>query len=520
MRQTHIERLTLHFDSNDPSLLMVSMIKKPYAFPKETDFDVVIIGGGVNGTAALRELARAGYKVLLAEAEDLGSGASGRSSRMLHCGLRYLETPSPVWDALRHPVRFARALGMARDAMIARTELSQDESIRTRPIELSFPVWRDGPFPRWQLDAGLRLLGLIGPSKPSLNRHLRDAKATRSHPIGRLLRDQDSLLGMVSFQEYLFSEPERLCVDNALDAEAHGAELRLMTRAKLGKQGENGLWHVALDGPNGSTEVRARIVLNMAGSWADDVADFGKRLIRGTKGAHIIIRLPEGFANRGIATVHRHGHPFYGLPLGDDRFYFGPTETPFEGDARNVHADRDDLEFLLAEANYMLPGLGLTEKHVEQCWAGVRPLTQDPDRPMGARERRVHDMAPQGFENVLAMTAGPIMSLRSAGRRMLSEVSNRIGEPTAAAPVTCLPKTPRSNKAPIPEQFAVTHEHAPDLYSVLTRRTGTVWTGLVSREKATQVADTVAPLFGWSTTQKISEVDAFLARQKTEFYVP
>jgi glycerol-3-phosphate dehydrogenase len=481
------------------------------------EFDVVIIGGGVNGTAALRELARAGYAVLLVEAEDLGAGASGRSSRMLHCGLRYLETPNPVWNALRHPIRFARALGMARDAMTARAELSQDTDVGTRPIELSFPIWRDGPFPRWQPDAGLRLLQLIGPSVPSLDRTIRDADAARAHPIGRNLRNQDALRGMVSFREYLFSAPERLCIDNALDAEAYGAKLRLMTRAELRGRDGSGLWRMALDGPEGNTEILARAVLNMAGSWADEVGNFGKRLIRGTKGAHIILRLPDGFANRGIATVHRGGHPFYGLPLGDDRFYFGPTETLFEGDARNAHADADDVAFLLAEANYLLPGLGLTRNHIEQCWAGVRPLTEDPDRPMGARERRVHDLAPQGFENVLAMTAGPVMSLRSAGRRMLSEVSARIGPPPPRATISLRGVSQASQN---PVEYAVTHEHAPDLYSVLTRRTGAIWHGLISGEDAARVADTVAPLFGWSSAEKDHQVAAFLARQETEFCAP
>ncbi|MFN3207417.1 MAG: FAD-dependent oxidoreductase [Roseovarius sp.] len=493
------------------------MNQQPGPASQKSDFDVVVIGGGINGTSALRELARAGYSVLLAEAEDLGAGASGRSSRMLHCGLRYLESPKPVRNALRHPIRFARALRMARDAMRARAELSQDKDVGTRAIELSFPVWRDGPFPRRQLDAGLRLLAALGPAQPPLDRKVLGAAAARAHPIGRHLRDQADLLGMVSFREYLFAAPERLCVDNVLEAEAYGADIRLMTRAELRERDNAGGWRVALDGPDGVTEVRARMVLNMAGSWADEVGNFGKRLIRGTKGAHIILRLPDGFSDRGIATLHRGGHPFYGLPLGQDRFYFGPTETPFDGDVRRAQADNDDIAFLLAEANHLLPGLGLTMKDVEQCWAGVRPLTDDPARPMGARERRVHDLAQQGFENVLAMTAGPVMSHRSGGRQMLQEVAGRIG-PAAGGDVTEQSRVSRANQAPA--RFAVTHEHAPDLYAVLTRRTGAIWHGLVSREDATSVAEDVAPLFGWTGAEKANQVDAFLARQKTEFCVP
>ena len=487
---------------------------------KSRTYDVVVIGGGVNGTAALNELARAGYRVLLAEADDFASGASGRSSRMLHCGLRYFETPNPIWDAITKPLRFGRAIGMARDAMLARAELALDQSVATRAIELCFPVWKDGPFPRWQLDLGLRLLGQIGPRNPPLDRRIRSAKEAKLHPIGRHLRSQEALRGMVSVREYLFAAPERLCVENALDAELNGADIFLRTHAQVVTRDLDGLWRIKLSSSIGGAnhEVRARCVLNMAGTWSDKVGNFGKRLIRGTKGSHIIIRLPQGYADSGIATLHRGGHPFYGLPLGQDRFYFGPTETLFEGDAKNVRVDADDIEFLLAEANYLLPGLKLTRANIEQCWAGVRPLTEDPSRPMGARERVVHDLRPQGFENVLAMTAGPIMSHRSGGRKMLAEVIARIGAPKFSSQ--------RSNSqldSPMttePEIQAVIREHAFDLHGVLVQRTGTAWQELISRERATDTAKKMASILGWDDQRIAQEIDQFLVRQDMEFQIP
>ncbi|WP_421363655.1 MULTISPECIES: FAD-dependent oxidoreductase [Agrobacterium] len=479
-------------------------------------FDVVIIGGGVNGTASARELARAGYKVMLAEADDFASGASGRSSRMLHCGLRYFETPSPVWDAISQPRRFGRAVGMARDAMIARDELASDNAVKTRAIELNFPTWREGPFASWQLDLGLRLLDLIGPGKPPLDRKVRDRVETLNHPIGRHLRSPHTLRGTVSVREYLFASPDRLCIDNALDAERHGAQLLLRTRAKIISRDDDGLWRVLLETSGDGKDVKARCVLNMAGTWSDEIATFGKRLIKGTKGAHIIIRLPDGFANKGIATLHRGGYPFYGLPLGDDRFYFGPTETLFEGDARDVFVDNEDIDFLLGEANFLLPGLNLKRSDVEQVWAGVRPLTEDPDRPMGARERVVHDLKPQGFENILAMTAGPVMSHRSAGRIMLREVHARIGAPVSSAAPTLGASDQSSDD---PEIRAVTHEHAANLYGVLVHRTGAVWNGLISSENVAKTAAKLAPYFGWDAQRTNREIADFLSRQESEFCV-
>lgn len=484
-------------------------------------FDVVIIGGGINGTASLRELSRAGYSTLLAEAEDLASGASGRSSRMLHCGLRYFETENPVRDFVGNPQRFFSALSMARDAMEARRELALDDEVETRAIELSFPAWADGPFPRWQISAGLRLLGLIGPKDPPLDRHVRNAGETRRHPIGRHLRDQNKLTGMVSFREYLFGAPERLCIDNALDAEAHGAELCLQTRAEIRGKDDEGLWRIALENGQDGTcrEVQARSILNMAGTWSDAVGDFGKRLICGTKGAHIIIRLPDGFADRGIATLHRGGHPFYGLPLGENRFYFGPTETLFEGDARDIQADSEDIEFLLGEARHLLPGLDLKRSDIEQCWAGVRPLTSDPRYPMGARSRTIHDLAPQGFENVLAMTGGPVMSHRSAGRLMLEQVRAHIGAPRDAT-LSGREAEGHAETNADPVIQAVTREHAFDLNGVLSKRTGATWKSLVDHDTATRTAQKIAPHLSWDEARMDNEVSRFLTRQAKEFGVP
>lgn len=479
--------------------------------PAPTNYDVIVIGGGVNGTAALRELARAGYRVLLAEADDLAAGASGRSSRMVHCGLRYLETPRPVQDAIRHPVRFARALGMARDSMQARADLAADDSVATRPIELAFPVWNDGPFPRWQLNAGLRLLAAMAPRGPALDRASMGRQAALAHPIGRHLRDPDRLRGMVAFREYLLAAPERLCVDNALAARADGAMLRLGCQARLGDRLPDGRHVVHLADAHGQDEVTAACVLNMAGAAADGVGRFSRRLIRGTKGAHIVIRLPEGFAGRGIATVHRGGHPFYGLPLGDDLFYFGPTETPYDGHPTQVQADAEDLAFLLAEANHLLPGLGLTVHDVEYCWAGVRPLTHDPARPMGARERVLHDLG----DNVLAMTAGPVMSHRSGGERVLAEVRARIGAPSRRH-VESAPQVQDTDSV----IRAVRDEHATDLWGVLATRTGTVWRGTVTPHQAAQTAERIAPLLGWDPVAQAAETDRFLQRQHDTFMVP
>ena len=117
-------------------------------------FDVAIIGAGINGASSAQHLSAAGYSVLLLDKGDFASGSSGRSTRMLHCGLRYFETPRPLIDFTLNPRKFAVALRMAKAAMEIGGEIVRDSPDRVRPIKLFFPIFRNGPYRGWHLDMG------------------------------------------------------------------------------------------------------------------------------------------------------------------------------------------------------------------------------------------------------------------------------------------------------------------------------------------------------------------------------
>ena len=114
-------------------------------------YDVVIIGAGVNGASAAQHLSAAGYSVLLIDKGDFASGSSGRSSRLLHCGLRYLAPGASMWDFARHPGMLATALRMAKQAMESRAQLVTTAPERVRPMKFHFPIYRDGPYANWQV---------------------------------------------------------------------------------------------------------------------------------------------------------------------------------------------------------------------------------------------------------------------------------------------------------------------------------------------------------------------------------
>ena len=412
-------------------------------------FDTVIIGGGINGASAAQHLAAAGYAVLLVDKADYGAGSSSRSSRLLHCGLRYLAPGRSIWEFVRHPDRLVTALGMARQAIHARAQIVHTAPERTRRMNFCFPIYRRGPYKKWQLDLAFRILGALGPKDPPLDYRILGRPQVAEIPLVRWLRDPDQLSAVAVFREYQVDWPERMCADAILDAERMGGIARNYTAVEQLSRNGNGLWHVALVDVLDDTraQVTAKSVLNMAGIWIDGVnarapAPVGRKVL-GTKGAHIMVQLPPECAAWASRTLNRRNEPFYCVPWRGMHF-FGPTEILYEGDPDDVCLLEQEVEFLLDEANDLLPALHLTRNDVLFGWAGVRPLTYDPAQPMGKRAREIHDFSVEGLPGLFAMTAGPVMTHRSAGQSMAAAVRR-----------TMLPSRP-------PQEPSYAARHFPD----------------------------------------------------------
>ncbi len=472
--------------------------------------------------------------MLLAEKDDFAGGASGRSTRMLHCGLRYFETPRPLRDFLFHPARLRTALAMARASMETRAELAGDSAARLTPYTLSFPIWRQGPYRPWHLDLGFRILARLGPPGVPLDyRRLSAAEAQASLPFVEPMGGGDRLHSVASFREYMFDWPERFCIDAILDAERMGATVRNHTEARLVARDGDGVWQIGLHGADGDAQVTASLVLNMAGLWIDSVnrraEPSARRLVLGTKGAHIAVRLPEAFQGHGIATVNSLGEPHYCLPSQGGLHHIGPTETIYTGDPDDIRVDADDVAFLLAETRHALPGLKLDEADIVHGWAGVRPLTEDPAHPKGNRSREIHDLAADGLPGVLAMTAGPVMSHRSAGRELTSAVARRLAPSRPPQTPDYRPRLPADNaNAPAlvagDETTRLTHlgqaavaEHARDLADILFARTGVGYRHALDEATVRRAGEAVAAHLGWNAAE-VDRQTALTLRRIDRYY--
>ncbi len=324
--------------------------------------------------------------------------------------------------------------------------------------------------------------------------------------------------------------PERFCIDAVLDAERMGATVRNHTTARLLRRDGQGLWRAGLNDAHSSATVAATVVLNMAGIWIDEVNRIQepnpapRRLILGTKGAHIVVRLPPEFRSHGVATVNSLGEPHYCLPSQGGCHHIGPTETVYEGDIDDIRVNPKERDFLLAETNAILPGLRLAEADVVYSWAGVRPLTYDPAFPKGSRSREIHDLSSEGLTNVFAMTAGPVMSHRSAGREMTAAV-RRIVSPSR--PPQHLDYRPRQlpenpNAQPLiagDESVRLSHlghvattEHCRNLADILFERAGLGYRHQLGCEEIRRAAEAVSTHLGWDAAEVDRQVAACLSR--------
>lgn len=493
-------------------------------------FDIVIVGGGISGCSSAQHLAAAGYSVLLVEKGDFCSAATSRSGRILHCGLRYMAPKKSAWEFLAHPKQFWDQMTTARRSMLCRSEFLTETPERLRPMPLAVPIYRDAPYKGWQIDLGAKFLQWMDPKKLPLEyRRLSPAEAL-AMPLLKWFREPEKLAGVATFMDYQFNWPDRLALDAMLDAERMGAVARNYTMA-TGFRRDGEKWRFNLEDrivPGDTARVSGDQFLNLTGTWIDGVnkqaapGSTPPRKIMPVKGTHLAVRLPPECKGLGVAGINREGEQMFCMAWGD-LHYIGPTEDIYKGDLDKVRPTEEEIEFLLGEMNYMLPGLALTRSRVEFAWAGVRPITFDPNRDKGKRIpfSVLQDMNEEGMRDSATITWATIMFHRQAARQMVELVRKR--RKPSGAPQTlsyaARPFPENQNSPPIVDgntgvtaatlRAMAETEQPRHLVDLLYRRSGLGWAGPIPDDAVRRAADAVAEPLGWDETRREAEIAAF-----------
>jgi len=321
-------------------------------------YDLLVIGGGVNGAGIARDAAGRGLSVLLAEKDDLAQGTSSRSGKMIHGGLRYLE-----YYEFR----------LVREALIEREVLLRAAPHIVWPMRFVLPHSAEQR-PAWLIRLGLFLYDHLGGRETLPGTRRLDL---RRAPEGAAIQD-----GYRTAFEYsdCWVDDSRLVVLNALDARARGATILTHTSVASARR-EDGLWRVVLRAEDGADRVvRARGLANAAGPWVEGVITGivganTSRKVRLVKGSHIITRKwwqgPHAYLlqndDRRVIFV---------APYEGELALVGTTDIPYEGAADDVAIDQRERDYLCrAVSRYMRRPLSPGD--ILHEFSGVRPLSDD-----------------------------------------------------------------------------------------------------------------------------------------------
>lgn len=385
---------------------------------QQNRFDLIVIGAGINGAGIAREAALSGLKVLLVEKDDLGSGATATSSRLIHGGLRYLEHYE---------------FSLVRESLRERERLLSAAPHLVKPLPLTLPIYEGHSRGPLMIRLGMIAYDLLSYDK-SLPRH---RMFTRSQALEAEPGLQpEGLKAAARYYDAQAVFPERLVVENVLDAVANGAVVRTHT-AVDGFEIEAGVVrgvHLVdmLTGERDSAY--ATVTVNVAGPWVDDVIEeFGvspawKRLIGGTKGSHIVVeRFPGAPEDALYIEARQDGRPYFIIPW-NDLYLIGTTDLRFEGDEDRVVASEEEIAYLLTETNLAIPGAGLTRDDVLYTFSGLRPLPYQAEGAEGAisRKHNVKDHAPQ-IEGLLSVIGGKLTTYRSLAEEAVDDVYKKLG---------------------------------------------------------------------------------------------
>ena len=374
--------------------------------------DLLVIGGGITGAGIARDAAMRGIRTALVDKGDFGSGTSSHSSRLVHGGLRYLETGN--WRLVIEASRERRVLlGIAPHLVWPRSFL--------------FPVHAGARVPLWKLAAGLWLYDLLAA--------FRNVRAHRLLGKRALLRAEPALRGhdLKGGARYFDAQcaDARLTLATVRDAHARGALLANYAPVEQLAMADGKVRgaHIVDALGGGRFTVRALTVVNATGPWSDETrgADGVPPLLRRTKGAHVAV--PRGrLGNREAITLVSpiDGRVMFLVPWGD-LTYIGTTDTDSDEGPDAVQATADDVVYLLRSANAYYPEARLQPGDVVSTWAGLRPLVRPEDaRSPGStsREHRIVE-SPSGL---ISIVGGKLTTYRAMAAEVVNRVAARLHE--------------------------------------------------------------------------------------------
>ena len=482
-------------------------------------FDLLVIGGGITGCGVARDAAMRGLNVALVERDDFASGTSGRSSRLVHGGIRYLEHGQ---------------LHLVYESIRERQTLLRIAPHLVRPLAFTWPVYRGARVGKLKLSAGLLVYYVLAGGRARRHSTLNIRETLAREPS----LEGTGLTGGAVYYDAC-TDDARLTVANAVAAQQQGATVVSHARVTeiLRNRGKAVGAIVTSSYSDETHQVRARVIVDATGVWDNEfTTDKRSRRHRGSKGVHISVPR-ERIGNRdGITLISPvDGRVMFCLPAGPQAI-IGTTDTWTDESPETVRASATDVDYLLRSANVYFPRAQLKRGDVVSAWAGIRPLASASASNPTAVSRE-HTIVTDAA-GVINVTGGKLTTYRSMAAEIVDRVQQSLGQNPNRSPTDSveLPGADRASEIARLERedaklseplvpglpytgahlvYGISKEMAHDLSDLLIRR---VHLAFETRDHgigvAARVADIVAPLLGWDDQTKSARVREF--RQDVE----
>ncbi len=330
---------------------------QPQMALNQTQYDLIIIGGGINGAGIARDASLRGLNVAIVEQNTWGSGTSSKSSKLAHGGLRYLEH-----------FKFA----LVKESLRERNILLKTAPDYVEPLEFLFPIYTHSKRPLWQIRIGMWLYRYLAEKSKLSHYSIINSETISTHcPV----LNTNKLTGGALYFDAKMKDLELViaCIN---DAKVHNAtcleHAKVTELIKHNKQ----IAGIKIHFENSEHQLYAPHIINTTGAWANSIQALDhptkKPLVSPTKGVHLYVK-NLGLKQALTLEAPQDNRIFFMIP-GQNNTLIGTTDTPFNEDPNTVNVDQTDIDYLLTACNHYLKNQPLRESDIISSYAGLRPL--------------------------------------------------------------------------------------------------------------------------------------------------
>ena len=378
----------------------------------ETEYDLVVIGGGITGGGIALDAASRGMKVALVEKGDFASGTSSKSTKLIHGGLRYLKQ-FDFW--------------LVKEVGSERAIVHKLAPHLVLPEKMLLPLIENGSYGKWLTSIGLKVYDILAQVEGDDKRKMLEKKeALALEP----LLPKKILKGAGYYAEYR-TDDARLTIENIKTALNYGIQAINYAEVTNFTYTDDKVSGVEIHDSvsNETFSIKSKHVVSAAGPWVDELRGVnnskkGKQLHL-TKGVHLVFPHEKLPVKQSVYFDVPDGRMMFAIPRGKIT-YIGTTDTNFNKDKDDVRTDLADAIYLISAVNNMFPDINLEMEDIISSWAGLRPLIHEEGKSASELSRK--DEIFTSDSGLISIAGGKLTGYRKMAERVVDRIADKLEE--------------------------------------------------------------------------------------------